>query len=135
MSRPRAQLSQTPRSRSKSPITTHLVIVGVMSEEIDHPQIRYVVPPTRLDGTPTGQAPRMRHDPDCGHFVWEDGERLGEPVSATDEQMRTLPACKSCIQRRGESQRQWLHPRGAYGGPCPTCGLTLPLTGICDNCD
>jgi hypothetical protein len=33
----------------------------------------------------------MRHEPDSGHFVWEDGEMLGEPVPATEEQMRTLP--------------------------------------------
>lgn len=100
-----------------------------MPTEIEHPDIRYVVPPTRLDGTPTGESPRMRHDPDCGHFVWDDGEMLGEPVLATPEQMATLPACKTCVQRRSEPRRG-----GRHGDPCPGCGIALPLTGMCDDC-
>ena len=44
----------------------------------------------------------MRHDPDCGHFK-EDGRMIGEPVLATEEQMRKLPACKDCIRRHRQS--------------------------------
>ena len=72
-----------------------------VAQEVEFPEIRYVVPPTRMDGTPTGAAPRMRHDLDCGHFKWPDGTVLGVPELATEEQMRSLPACKSCIARRG----------------------------------
>jgi len=38
------------------------------------------------------EAPRMRHDPDCGHFKWPDGTVLGVPELATEEQMRSLPS-------------------------------------------
>ena len=44
-----------------------------VAQEVEYPQIRYVVPPTRMDGIPTGQAPRMRHDLGCQQFEWPDG--------------------------------------------------------------
>jgi hypothetical protein len=78
-----------------------------VSPEVEHPDIRYVVYPVHRDGTPTGALPRMRHDPDCGHFEWENGEILGTPVLATAEQMRTLRACKSCVERRSNSLAQY----------------------------
>jgi hypothetical protein len=78
-----------------------------VSPEVKHPDIRYVVYPVHRDGTPTGALPRMRHDPDCGHFEWGDGEILGTPVLATDEQMRTLRACKSCVERRSNSLKRY----------------------------
>jgi hypothetical protein len=84
----------------------------------------------------TGAEPRLRHDPDCGHFKWEDGTILGTPVLATDEQMQTLKACKSCISRRGESHgaiRQGAKDARS-GQLCPTCHQVMPLTGVCDNC-
>ncbi len=64
-----------------------------------HPEIRYVVYPVHLDGTPTGQPPRMRHDLECGgkHFDWRNGEVLGTPVPATpgpDEDARGLRALR-----------------------------------------
>jgi hypothetical protein len=43
----------------------------------------------------------MRHDPGCGHFKWPGGILLGTPVLATEEQMRSLKACKSCIESLG----------------------------------
>ena len=98
------------------------------------PDIRYVVPPSRMDGTPTGEAPRMRHDPDCGHFKWPDGTMLGVPKLATEEQMRSLPACKSCIERLGSSETSRSAHSGRYGEQCSSCGMTLPLTGVCDDC-
>ena len=61
-----------------------------MIGEIEHPDIRHVVYPVHMDGTPTGAKPRLRHYPDCTHFEWRGGLRLGTPILATDEQMRTL---------------------------------------------
>jgi hypothetical protein len=71
-----------------------------MPEAVEHPDIMHVVYPVHMDGTLTGAKPRMRHDPDCGHFKWGD-HTLGTTVLATDQQMQTLKACKSCINRRG----------------------------------
>ncbi len=106
-----------------------------MAGAVEHPDIRYVVYPVHLDGTLTGAKPRLRHDPGCSHFEWGDGTLLGTPL-ATEEQMRTLNACKTCIERRGESPkdaRQSMRERRT-GGLCPTCNQVMPLTGICDNC-
>lgn len=106
-----------------------------MTEAVEHPDIRYVVSPVHLDGTLTGAKPRLRHDPDCSHFEWGDGTILGTPVLATDEQMRTLRACKSCIDRRewrGDTRQSV--QEGRPGRLCPTCNQVMPLTGICDNC-
>jgi hypothetical protein len=107
-----------------------------MAEAVEHPDIRYVVYPVHLDGTLTGAEPRLRHDPDCGHFESGEGTILGTPVLATEEQMQTLSACKSCISRRDESTdaaRQDV--KAARSGTlCPTCNQVMPLTEICDNC-
>ena len=78
-------------------------------------QIRAV--PVHLDGTYTGAKPRLRHDPDCSHFEWGDGTRLGTPVPAAEDQMRTLHACKSCIDRHGASPRVLAELRCQYFGP------------------
>jgi hypothetical protein len=67
---------------------------------VEHPDIRYVVYPVHLDGTLTGAKPRLRHDPDCSHFEWGGGVVLGTPRLATEEQMQTLSACKTCIETR-----------------------------------
>jgi hypothetical protein len=78
-----------------------------------HPDIRYVVYPVHLDGTPTGEPPRMRHDPGCGHFLWGNGDMLGTPVLATREQMRTLGACEHCVAARDKNPpRQPTRPDG-----------------------
>jgi hypothetical protein len=107
-----------------------------MADEVEHPDIRYVVYPVHLDETPTGAEPRMRHYADCGHFEWPDGVRLGTPAVATDEQMRTLRACKTCVKSRGESSGaiRGKPSEARTGGLCPTCHQMLPLTGLCDNC-
>lgn len=107
-----------------------------MKEAVEHPDIRYVVYPAHLDGTLTGAKPRLRHDPGCSHFEWGDGTILGTHVLATEEQMRTLKACKSCISRRGESRGD-ARQSGKDGKPgklCPACNQVMRLTGICDNC-
>ena len=108
-----------------------------VAQEVEYPQIRYVVPPTRMDGIPTGQAPRMRHDLGCQHFEWPDGTALSEPKLATEEQMHSLRACKSCVERQGRSGSTASRSarRDRYGELCPNCGLTLPLTNrVCDYC-
>ena len=64
-----------------------------MTSAVEHPSIKFVVYPVHMDGTLTGAGPRMRHDPDCGHFKWGDGTVLGTAVLATEEQMRSLRAC------------------------------------------
>ena len=73
-----------------------------MTGAAGYPDIRYVVYPVHRDGMRTGAEPRLRHDPGCGHFDWGDGVPLGTPELATEEQMRSLRACKSCIRRHGE---------------------------------
>jgi hypothetical protein len=72
--------------------------VALMTSAVEHPDIKFVVYPVHMAGTLTGATPRMRHDPDCGHFKWGDGTVLGTAVLATEEQMRSLRACKSCIR-------------------------------------
>ena len=102
---------------------------------MEHPDIRYVVNPVHMDGTPTGAKPKMRHDPGCGHFEWE-GTRLGTPVLASPEQMQTLRACKHCVEARAGSSGDGRHDvkEGRTGALCPTCNQVMPLTGLCDNC-
>ena len=104
---------------------------------VQHPEINLVVPPVTMEGEPTGAQPRMRHLPDCGHFVMPDGTILGTPRLATTEEMRALPPCKDCISRTGSSgdgghRREDLAP---VGDLCPGCSVELPLTGTCDGCD
>jgi hypothetical protein len=107
-----------------------------MADTVEHPDIRYVVYPVHLDGTPIGAEPGLRHDPDCSHFEWGDGTVLGTPQLATEEQMQTLRPCKTCIEtrrgHRGGSRHDGKDSR--TGGLCPTCNQTMSLTGICDNC-
>ena len=76
-----------------------------MTAGLEYPDICYVVAPVHLDGTLIGGLPRMRHHPDCGHFIF-GGKVLGTPELATPEQMRTLRACKDCIKRRSDSRRE-----------------------------
>jgi hypothetical protein len=75
-----------------------------MSTGLEYPDIRYVVYPIRLDGTLSGKPPRKRHDPECSHYNFRGGRRLGTPVLATEEQMRTLEACTTCINKRVKSR-------------------------------
>ncbi len=97
-----------------------------------YPEIRHVVYPVHLDGTATGELPRMRHDPGCGHFDWGTGEMLGDPVLATPEQMRTLGACETCIAARSATSPG--QAGGRVGEVCPRCYQVMSLSGVCDNC-
>jgi hypothetical protein len=56
------------------------------------------------DGTPNGKPPSMRHDRDCTHYNFRGGKRWGNPVEATEEQMRTLKACTTCVRKRAKSR-------------------------------
>jgi hypothetical protein len=107
-----------------------------MVDAVEHPGIRYVVYLVHLNGVPIGVQPRLRHDPDCSHFEWRDGTALGTPQLATEEQMRTPRACKTCMETRRSSHGGRHHDMedGKTGGLCPACNQTMPLTGVCDNC-
>src|ERR1700722_9585560 len=107
-----------------------------MADVVEHPGIRYVVYPVHVNGMPTGAQPRLRHDPDCSHFEYRDGTVLGNPQLATEEQMQTLRACKTCVETRRGSRGDSRHDMkdGKTGGLCPTCNQTMSLTGVCDNC-
>lgn len=107
-----------------------------MPEMVEYPDIRHVVYPVHLDGTRTGAEPRLRHYPGCGHFEWGDGTVLGTPEPATEEQMQTLKACKTCIASSGRSSSGGHQgaSEGRAGELCPTCYQVMPLTGVCDNC-
>ena len=110
---------------------------GVEMDMISHPEIRYVVPPVDMNGVATGQAPRKRHDLDCGHFKFDDGTIRGSPQLATEEQMRNMPPCRDCVSRRSSAERE-SQARGSAGptGPlCPTCFVSTSLNGKCDTCD
>ena len=105
---------------------------------IERPDIRMVVPPTDEYGVAKGGKPRMRHlDGDCGHFNWGT-ETFGEPRMATEEEMRTLPACKDCKRRSNDAKRSGRTATSTRnrppGRPCPTCRVELPATGVCDDC-
>ncbi len=111
--------------------------LDLMKSEIEHADITHVVNPVHMDGTLTGAAPRLRHYPDCSHFDWADGVRLGTPIPATPEQMRGLRACKTCIDSGGGdgsgAARQ--EEQSRTGDLCPNCRQMLPLTRHSDNCD
>ena len=107
-----------------------------MSAEVEHPDICYVVPGMHRNDTLSGQPPKTRHYRHCagGHFTWPDrSEPLGEPDLATEEQMRTLPACTDCITM-GEGSPGSSTREDRLGDVCPSCYQVMPLTGICDNC-
>jgi hypothetical protein len=110
--------------------------VSSVAGTAEHPDIRYVVYPVHLDGSRTGAKPRLRHDPDCGHFEWRDGTILGTPELATEEQLHTLRACKTCIAARAESPEDARSSMkdGRIGEVCPTCNQAMSLTGVCGNC-
>jgi hypothetical protein len=89
-----------------------------------------------VNGTRTGDQPKLRHDPGCGHFEWGDGTVLGSPELATEEQMRALRACKACIDTRRTPRGASRHESkdGRPGLICATCSQMMPLTGVCDRC-
>jgi hypothetical protein len=71
-----------------------------MMTEIEHPEIKWVIPGVhRDDGTKNGKPPRMRHHKDCTHYNFRGGKRWGDPEEATEEQMRTLKACSTCVRK------------------------------------
>ena len=74
------------------------------SLSFDYPTIEYVKEPVELTtGKRSGQRIRMRHFSDCTHWYREEdnpGQMIGVPPRrATDEEMRTVPGCGSCVTR------------------------------------
>lgn len=93
-------------------------------------------PVNRKTGKPTGMAPVMRHHEDCMHFERaKDGSLLGPaPYKATDEQMATIPPCRTCSDTSGSGAPRPRVAADRIGAPCSRCGMTLPLSRVCDNC-
>ncbi len=104
---------------------------------IEYPGLIWVKDPVNFEtGKRTGARPRMRHHEDCWHLKDDDGRPIGPPpYRASEEQMRTLPACKTCA---GETGGGSARPRSAadrrVGEICPTCFQELPVKGQCQNC-
>jgi hypothetical protein len=90
----------------------------------------------------TSTARQQERSQDCGTIPvaatskWGDGTILGTPQLATEVQMQTLRACKTCIGTRGNSSTDARHDLkdGRTGRLCPTSNQMMPLTGVCDNC-
>jgi hypothetical protein len=106
---------------------------------IEHPDIRYVSYPVRIDGTRTGAPPRYRHYAECGggHFDMGGGEVVGTPEPATEEQMLKLPACSDCVnKKKARSSYRRASDYELVRGErlCPTCHQVMPITAVCDNC-
>jgi hypothetical protein len=61
---------------------------------------------------------------------------LGAPELATEKQMETLLACKTCMGSRGLSTRGAgpVKSESRTGAVCPSCSQLMPLTGTCDRC-
>jgi hypothetical protein len=107
-----------------------------MAPTVEYPTIKFVSYPVNVDGTRTGAQPILRHFPGCGHFGGGDGILLGTPELATQKQMETLLACKTCMGSRGLSSRNALSvtKESRTGAVCPTCNQQMTLTGTCDRC-
>jgi hypothetical protein len=85
----------------------------------------------------TSTARQQERSQDCGTIPvaatskWGDGTILGTPQLATEVQMQTLRACKTCIGTRGNSSTDARHDLkdGRTGRLCPTSNQMMPLTG------
>lgn len=92
-------------------------------------------PVNRVTGVPNGDVPKSRHHDDCMHWYRDaSGGLLGPaPYRASEKQMRELPPCQTCATSVGAG-RSAARREVVHGGPCPSCGMGLPLTGVCDDC-
>jgi hypothetical protein len=124
--------------RSRTPTLEVAHRVGNVSDEVVFPGLVWVKDPVNpKTGEPTGAAPRRRHHDDRGHWHrQEDNTLLGPPpYLASAAQMKTLPPCQTCAESLTGRGARSASRVGMHGSPCPSCGLALPLTGICDDCD
>lgn len=105
--------------------------------KVEYPGLVWVKDPVDASGAPTGQPPRRRHHEACWHFYRaEDGSQLGPaPYRATEEQMRTLPACQTCAETMpGNAGARQVAAGGRRGELCPSCFIERPLVGPCPSC-
>jgi hypothetical protein len=111
--------------------------VCMVTDDIEAPGLVWVKDPINPDtGVPTGAPPNRRHHDDCTHWHrTSDGTALlgPPPYLATEEQMRSLSPCQTCLGAVGGRNTSKAGER-RHGDPCPTCGMALPLTGVCDGC-
>lgn len=109
-----------------------------MSTSVEFPGLIWVKDPVDLQGNVTGFPPRRRHHEICWHFcVNAAGTMVGPPpYRATDEQMRTLPACKTCAETESGASSAAGSPAGQArrGEICAACFIERPLFGACPNC-
>ncbi|WP_091411277.1 helix-turn-helix domain-containing protein [Friedmanniella luteola] len=76
----------------------------LVSEPGAYPEISHVVWRLRDDGTRMlDQPPLIRHDLDCLHFKRWDRQTTHQFEAATEDQLRMLPACGSCMRQRRKS--------------------------------
>jgi alkylated DNA nucleotide flippase Atl1 len=83
-------------------------------DSFDWPTIEWAkVPIDRESEEPNGSPIRMRHFLDCPHWYRDaDGRLLGEPpLLATDDQMRSLPACQTCVVKAESANNPARGPR------------------------
>ncbi|WP_191277668.1 hypothetical protein [Nocardioides flavus (ex Wang et al. 2016)] len=100
-------------------------------ERYDWPTVEWVkIPVDRATGNPNGTPIRKRHFLDCWHWYRdEDQNLLGDPPRlATDEEMRRLAPCQSCLAEataannpsRGPRLSLDLEPSDVEDGPVLT---------------
>jgi len=108
-----------------------------MTEGVEYPGLVWVKDPVDLrTGEPNGDPPQRRHHEDCTHWYRDAaGDLVGAPAyRATDEQMRTLPACNSCATTNPGELAEVGAQRARRGAVCPTCFVEMPVSGQCLNC-
>lgn len=95
------------------------------------PTVEWVKEPVDLEtGNRSGARIRMRHFLDCIHWHREAGSDrlLGQPPTlATDNQMSSLPACKSCVARAKALQHEDRGPRISSTTPIVTLDPDPPI--------
>jgi hypothetical protein len=108
-----------------------------VDKQVEFPGLIWVKDPIGADGVTTGGPPRRRHHEECWHFYRaDDGSLLGPPpYRASDEQMRTLPACQTCAETMPGSGGSGISTDKARRGEvCPSCFIERPLVGPCPSC-
>ncbi len=97
----------------------------VRQQSFDWPTIEWVkVPVDRESQEPNGSPIRMRHFLDCSHWFRGADERLlGEPpLLATNDQMRGLSACLTCVAKAKSANNPARGPRL----PASPASITAP---------
>ena len=108
-----------------------------MTSPIAQPGLVWLKDPITKTGRPTGKAPLLRHHQECLQFArGKDGAVLGAATyRASEEQMLTIPPCRTCSNTSGSGAPRPRLAADRLGAPCSRCGMSLALSGVCDNCD